>query len=188
MRLRRGHILLIAGGAIVALSFIASNYYASQFLKEIQEKNMHTIAPGAKFDLQGNITSGNGAYVVAFPNYSSAGSVRATVSISDPDGEPVLEKNLNLPFFSEPFAAQKQGNYTLTISNLGNTSLDASVIFGEEQVVGEVIGMPNVVSTAISSLLLIAGIIVLAAGGAIMLIDRHRDQKMKQFGDMSDLV
>lgn len=179
--------MLIAGGAIVAFSFIASNYYASQFLKEIQEKNMHAIAPDAKLDLQGNITSGSGAYVVAFPNYS-ASPVRVAVSISDPDGESVLKRNLSLPFFSEPFAAQKEGNYTLTISNQGNASLDASAIFGEEQVVSEVIGMPNVVSTAISSLLLIAGIIVIAAGGAIMLIDRRREQKMRQFGDMSDLV
>jgi hypothetical protein len=187
LRLRRGHILLIAGGAIVAFSFIASNYYASQFLKEIQEKNMHSIAPDARLELQENITSGNGAYVVAFPNYST-NPVRVAVSVSDPGGVSVLRRNLSLPFFSEPFAAQKQGNYTLTISNLGNASIDASVIFGEEKIVGDVVSMPNVVSTAISSLLLIAGIIVIAAGGAVLLIDRRREQKMRQFGDMSDLV
>jgi len=180
--------LLISGGIIVAFSFIASNYYASQFLKEIQEKNMHPIAPDAKLDLQENITTGKGAFVIAFPNYSSTGPVRAAVRIIDPDGEQVLERNLNIPFYSEPFEGQKQGNYTLTLSNSGNASLDASVIFGDAQIVSEVIGMPNVVSTAVSTLLLIAGIIVLVAGAAVMLIDRHRDQKMKQFGDMSDLV
>lgn len=180
--------MLIAGGAIVAFSFIASSYYASQFLREIQQKNMHTIAPEARLDLQGNITSGRGAYVVAFPNYPAAGPVQAAVSVSDPDGESVLERNLSPPIANELFAAQKQGNYTITISNLGNASLDASVIFGEEQVVSEVISMPNAVSTAIAMLLLIAGIIVIVAGGAITFIDRRREQKMKQFGDMSDLV
>jgi hypothetical protein len=187
MRLRRGHILLIVGGAIVALSFFASNYYASQFLQEIQDKNMHVIAPAATLDLQENITSGNGAYVVAFPDYSK-NPVHATVSVSNPDGNSVLKRNLNLPLYSEPFVAQKQGNYTLAISNLGNNSISASVVFGEEQVVSEVIAMPNMVSTAISTLLLIAGIIILAAGGIVTVLDRRKAQKMKQFGDMSDMV
>jgi hypothetical protein len=187
LRLRRGHVLLIAGAAIVAFSFIASSYYGPQFLKEIQEKNVHTIAPSGKLDLQGNITSGTGAYVVAFPN-NPASPVQATVSVSDPDGEPVSRRSLNVLSYSESFPAQKQGNYTITISNLGNASLDALVIFGEEQAVSESVNTPNTVPAAISMLLVIAGIIVLAAGGAIMLIDRHRDQKMKQFGDMSDLV
>lgn len=180
--------MLIAGGAIIAFSFIASSYYASQFFREIQEKNMHTIAPSSKIDLRENITSASGAYVIAFSNYSAAGPVRATASVRDPDGEPVLQKNLSPPISNELFAAKKQGNYTLTVSNLGNKSIDASVIFGEQQIVSEVINMPNAVSTAISMLLLIAGIIVLAAGGFIMFIDRRRDQKMKQFGDMSDMV
>lgn len=180
--------MLIAGGAIVAFSFIASNYYASQFLREIQEKNMHTVAPASKVDLQENITSGSGAYVIAFSNYSSISPVRAAVSVSDPDGEPVLQKSLSPPITNELFAAQKQGNYTLTISNRGNSSFDASVIFGEQQIVREVIGMPTAISTAISMLLLVSGIIVLAAGGSILFIDRRRNQKMKQFGDMSDMV
>jgi hypothetical protein len=187
LRLKRGHILLLAGGAIVAFSFIASNYYASQFLKEIQDKNMRTIAPRARLDLQENITSGRGAYVVAFLAYPT-GPVKAAISITGPDGRSLLERSFIPLISSELFAAQKQGNYTLTISNLGNSTLAASVIFGEEEIVTEVIGMPNAVSTAISTLLLVAGIIVIVAGGTVLFIDRRKEQRMKQFGDMSDLV
>jgi hypothetical protein len=61
-------------------------------------------------------------------------------------------------------------------------------VFGEQEAVDDIVGMPAFVSTAISMLLLISGIIVLIAGGAIVLIDRRKAQKMKQFGDMSDLV
>lgn len=171
----------------MAFSFIASNYYASQFLKEIQEKNMRTIAPSAKLDLKQNITSGRGAYVVAFLNYST-GPVKAAISITDPDGKSILERNSVPLISSELFAAKTQGNYTLIISNLGNSALEASVIFGEEEIVTEVIRMPNAVSTAISTLLLVAGIIVIVAGGVVLFIDRRREQRMRQFGDMSDLV
>lgn len=179
--------MLIAGGAIVAFSFFASNYYASQFLQEIQGANKYTVQPSGRLEFRQNITSGDGAYVVAFPNYSEA-PVQASVRVDNPSGANVLVREVNLPFYSEPFAAQTVGNYTLTLTNTADTPLDASVIFGEQEAVSEVIGMPAVVSTAISSLLLIAGIIVLIAGGAITVIDRRKAQKMKQFGDMSDLV
>jgi hypothetical protein len=187
LRLARGHILLIAGGAIVAFSFVASNYYASQFLQEIQNVNRYTVQPGGTLEFQQNITSSDGAYVVAFPDYSGT-PVQASVRVDSPSGATVLVRDLDLPFYSESFAAQTAGNYTLTLANEAGAPMDASVIFGEQAAVGEVIGMPTAVSTAISSLLLVAGIIVLIAGGAIMVIDRRKAQKMKQFGDMSDLV
>ena len=88
MRLARGHILLIAGGAIVAFSFFASNYYASQFLQEIQGENRNTIEPGGALQFRQNITSGDGAYVVAFPDYADE-SVLASVRIDNPSGATV---------------------------------------------------------------------------------------------------
>ncbi len=187
MRLARGHVLLIAGGAIVAFSFFASNYYASQFLQEIESVNRYTVEPSGSLQFRQNITSGDGAYVVAFPDYSET-PVQASIRVDNPSGATVLVREVDLPFYSEPFAAQTAGNYTLSLVNEADTPVDASVIFGEQAAVSEVIGMPTAVSTAISSLLLIAGIIVLIAGGAILILDRRKAQKMRQFGDMSDLV
>lgn len=187
MRLARGHILLIAGGAIVAISVFASSYYSLQVFQEIGSINKYTIQPGDSLEFVQNITSSDGGYIVAFPG-SIDTPVQATVTVENPSGATVLVREASQPIYAETFAAQTVGNYTLTLANAASTPLDASVVFGEQEAVDDIVGMPAFVSTAISMLLLIAGIIVLIAGGAIVLIDRRKAQKMKQFGDMSDLV
>ena len=40
---------------------------------------------------------------------------------------------------------------------------------------------------AVASFVLIAGIAVLVAGGALVVVDRRKTQKMKHYGDLSDL-
>jgi hypothetical protein len=72
--------------------------------------------------------------------------------------------------------AGAQGNYTLTVSNLAESEL-GTLVFFEEQA-------PINIAT---SFILYAGLIVAAAGAAVTILDKVRNKKMKQFGDMSDL-
>jgi hypothetical protein len=110
------------------------------------------------------------------------------VRVDNPSGATVLIREVNIAIFDESFAAETMGNYTLTLTNTSDAPVNASVIFGERQAVNEAIGTPTMVSVTISQLLLWTGIIVLIAGGAILVLDRRKAQKMRQFGDMSDLV
>lgn len=187
MQLQRGYVLLLAGGAMVAVGLAASVYYVGEFLSEIQKTGVHTIAPRASFEIMQGIGGNQGAYFVAFPGYEE-NPVKASVRVTEPSGDTVVEREVDLPFFSEQFAAQSAGNYTLVVSNPSSDgALEVSAIIGEPEAIAEIVGTSNIVSSAAASFIVMAGIAALAVGGALTILDRLRTQKMKHYGDLSDL-
>ena len=105
MQLQRGYVLLLAGGAIVAAGLAASVYYVGEFLSEIQKTGVHTVAPRGSFETMKGIGGSQGAYFVAFPGYDE-NPMKASVKVTDPSGDTVVEREVDLPFYSEQFAAQ----------------------------------------------------------------------------------
>ncbi len=186
MQLQRGMVLLIAGGAIVALGFAASVYYVGEFLTELEKAGVHTIAPKSSFEIIQGLGGAQGAYFVAFPGYEE-NPARAAIKVTDPSGNTVVEREVDLPFYSEQFSTQSAGNYTLTISNPAESSIEVSAIIGDPESISEIVGASTITSSAVASAVLIAGIAVLVAGGALVVVDRHKTQKMKHYGDLSDL-
>ncbi|MEM3159296.1 MAG: hypothetical protein QXJ74_00775 [Nitrososphaera sp.] len=187
MRLQRGYVLLLAGGAIVAAGLAASLYYVSEFLAEIERTGVHSIAPRDSFEVVQGIGGTQGAYFVAFPGYEE-NPVAATIRVTDPSGDTVVEREIDLPFYSEQFAAQSAGNYTLAVLNSSSDSaVQVSAIIGDPETIAELVGTSTIASSAVASFIVMAGIAVLVAGGALIVLDRRRTQKMKQYGDLSDL-
>lgn len=186
MQLQRGYMLLLAGGAIVAAGFAASVYYVNEFLAELERAGVHTVAPRTSIEIVQGIGGAQGAYFIAFPGYEE-NPARAAVKVTGPAGDTVVEREVDLPFYSEQFAAQSAGNYTLAISNPSESSIAVSAIIGDPESISEVVGASTIASSAMASFVLIAGIAVLVAGGALVAIDRRKTQKMKHYGDLSDL-
>jgi hypothetical protein len=64
--LKRGHIVLIVGGATAVISFSLLGYYTVQFVNIIQQEGKHRIDPGGSINVQENITNtqGIGIYLV----------------------------------------------------------------------------------------------------------------------------
>lgn len=186
MQLQRGYVLLLAGGAIVAAGFAASVYYVGEFLSELEKAGVHTVAPKSSFEIMQEIGETQGAYFVAFPGYEE-NPVSAAIKVTDPSGDTIVEREVDLPFYSEQFSAQGAGNYTLVISNPSESPIAVSAIIGDPESISEIVGASTIASSAVASFVLMAGIAVLVAGGALTIIDRRKTQKMKQYGDLSDL-
>lgn len=186
MQLQRGYVLLLAGGAIVAAGFAASVYYVGEFLAEIEKAGVYTVSPKESFEVVQGIGGAQGAYFVAFPGFNE-NPVRAEIKVTDPSGDTVVEREVDLPFYSEQFEAQSAGNYTFMISNPSDSAFEVSAIIGDPESISEIVGASTVASSAIASFILMAGIAVLVAGGALVVVDRRKTQKMKQYGDLSDL-
>ena len=184
--LQRGYVFLLAGGAVVAIGLAASVYYAGEFLSEIQKTGVHSIPPKGSFEIVQAIAGGQGAYFVHFPDYEEQ-QVNASITITNPSGATVLRSEVDLPFFSEQFAAQISGDYRLVVSNPSETTLNVSVIMGDPESITEIVGVSTIVSSAMASFVVIAGIAALAIGGALVFMDRRRTQNMRHYGDVSDL-
>ncbi len=185
MQLQRGYVLLLAGGAIVAAGIAASVYYVGEFLTELERTGVHSIAPRGTFEVVQAISGTQGAYFVAFPGYDE-NPASVTVKVTGPLGS-IVEREVNLPFYSEQFAVQSAGNYTLAVSNLSESTIQVAAIIGDPESISEIVGTSTIASSAIASFVVIGGIAALVVGGALVVIDRRKTQKMKHYGDLSDL-
>jgi hypothetical protein len=171
LQLRRGHIVLIAGGAVTVASFAMSVYLLAG--------NTYSIQPGDRLVIQRPVSNASeGIYNISFPLFEG----EARLQILNPMNQTIVEQAISPPIVNEVFAPAASGDYTLILTNPSEDStLEASILFGDRD------------SYATSehllfSFLLYAGIIAVIAGAAITILDRRRISKMKQFGDTSDLV
>jgi hypothetical protein len=168
--LKRGHIILIAGGAVAAVGFAVFVYLLSG--------NMHTIKPNESLTIQRFISSNasQGVYRISFPFFEG----QPLLKIVGPANQTILEKNINPPLASEEFAITQGGNYTMILTNpSSDATLEAPILFGDRE---------SFATLEYVSALVYAGVIAAIAGAVITVLDRRRTSKMKQFGDTSDLV
>ncbi|MDQ4050444.1 MAG: hypothetical protein M3093_02405 [Thermoproteota archaeon] len=184
--LKRGHIALIVGGATAVISFSMLGYYTLQFVNIIQQEGNHRVDPGGSINVQENInnTQGIGIYAIAFAQFSGS----ASLIITDNEGMTILNKSINPPIVIEPFNGQSDGIYTLHLSNPSEQVLEAAIDFGDQD---EVLSRKNLLSfdtvlTLVSTFVI--GVIVAIAGIVITILDRRQINRMKQFGDTSDLI
>jgi len=184
LQLKRGYIILIAGGAMVAISILMLAYYGLQFVNSIEQEETITVGPGSSIEVQQNINASLGAYVVAFQDFGG----QAAVKITDPSGRPVVEKSISPPLVMELFEVGEPGVYTLVLSNPTDGVLEAAVVLGDSETVLEMTQLSSAVLALAFTSLLVIGIAVAIAGAVITILDRRRSNKMKQFGDTSDLV
>ncbi|MGI0025150.1 MAG: hypothetical protein ACREA4_08405 [Nitrososphaera sp.] len=187
MRLKRGHILLIAGGAVAAVSLTMLGYYGMKLITTIEGEEKHKIQPNDMIPVTANISNTEqGAYAVAFSDFTGG---RPTVTIRDPSNQTILGKAVEPPFVIELFTVTDGGIYTLTLSNPSSDQvLEASVLLGSQENVLSKVDITTAIMTFAFGLLLIGGIAAAVAGAVITVIDKRRFVKMKQFGDTSDLV
>lgn len=177
--------MLIAGGAMVVISFSMFGYYGLQFVNSIQQDEKLRVEPGGSLEIKQSINASQGAYVIAFPDFDG----RPAVTIRDPAGQVIVDKSIDPPIIIEPFEVRQLGVYTLTLFNPTEQVLEAAIVLGDQETV---LGKGFDLSSAMTALVLISllgiGTAAAIAGAVITVLDRRRISKMKQFGDTSDLV
>jgi hypothetical protein len=184
LHLKRGHIILIVGGAMAVVSFSMLGYYIVQFMNNIQQEGKYTIQPGRSISVRQSINDTRGIYVIAFADFGG----QASVMIKDHVGKIIVDKNIDPPFIIESFNVDVPGLYDLMLSNPTDKVLEAAIDFGDQ---GHVLGGENLsyFMTVLGLISLLGiGIAVAIAGAVITILDRSRIKKMKQFGDTGDLI
>lgn len=164
--------MLIGGGAAALVSFATSIFLLAEY--------SYSIKPNDRLIVQQFIPNNGsqGVYSISFPTFEG----QPTLKIIDPLNQTIVEKTINPPIVSETFVAMESGNYTLVLTNPSTEkTLDASILFGDQESFASA-------EQLVFSFMLIAGIITAIAGAVITVLDRRRSNKMKQFGDTSDLV
>jgi hypothetical protein len=169
LQLRRGHIILIAGGAAALTSFAAFVYLITD--------STYSIPPTDQLVLQQFVSNASqGVYSISFPLFEG----RPNLQILDTANKTIIEKAIDPPVVNEVFEAAESGYYTLILSNPSSkVVLEASILFGDQE---------SYIAQTAFSLSLYGGIIAAIAGAVITILDRRRISRMKQFGDTSDLV
>lgn len=183
--LRRGHILLIAGGAAVAVSLTVLGYYGMRLVETLEEK--YTLGPGKSVVITQNLTSaGQGAYVAAF---QELGEVNPVVTIRGPADNVLVQKSVDQLIVLEAFPVVQDGIHSMNLSNPSTSStLEAAMVLDSQEAVLSRAGALSPAITVAFGFMLVAGIGALAAGVVVTIMDRRRFSRMKQFGDTSDLV
>jgi hypothetical protein len=177
--------MLIAGGAMVVISFSMFGYYGLQFVNSIQQEEKLSVEPGGSLEIKQNINASQGAYVVAFPDFDG----QAAVTVLDPAGRILVDKNISPPIVLEPFKVEQPGVYTLTLFNPTDQVLEATLVLGDQEtVLSKGFDLPSAMTAVALTSLLGIGIAVTIAGAVITVLDKRRTSRMKQFGDTSDLV
>jgi hypothetical protein len=175
---------MISGGAMVTISVSMLIYYGLQFVNSVREEETLRVEPGGAVEIQNNINASTGAYVVAFPDFEK----QAAVAVRGPSGSLLVEKNIDPPIVIEPFEIQEPGVYTLVLSNPTDVALEASLLLDDYETVFSRSNLSSAVGALGFVSLLGVGAAVAVAGVVITFMDRRRINKMKQFGDTSDLV
>ena len=183
--LRRGQILLIAGGAAVAVSLSVLGYYGMRLVETLEEK--YSVEPGKSIEISQNLTSaGQGAYIVAFQELAEA---KPIVTIRGPADTLVLQNSVDQLIVLQAFPVVEDGVYSLNLSNPNTRStLEAAVVMDSQEAVLNRAGALSTVITVAFGFMLVAGVGALVAGTVITIMDKRRVSKMKQYGDTSDLV
>lgn len=160
--------MLIAGGAIMIISYVVAIPY---FLPQGSEGAEYSIRPGETAAITRNLPPGQAAFSVTFQELAE----RPIMTVKDQEGEVLYNSTATGSPFVVPVNAAAAGNYTLFIANPSSETLRAVVLVGDEA------------TTVTLGFIQIAGIMVLAAGAIVTVLDSRRSKKMRQFGDVSDL-
>jgi hypothetical protein len=159
--------MLIAGGAILVISYIIAIPY---FLPQGGGAE-YSISPGETITIIHDLAPGQAAFSITFQETSE----NPIVAVEGPSGDVLYNSTASGSPLVVTINAAAAGNHTLFITNRSSETLQTVVLIGEETV------------TLVLAFAQVAGIIVLAAGAIVTVLDKVRNKKMKQFGDMSDL-
>jgi hypothetical protein len=106
----------------------------------------------------------------------------------DPVDKIIVNKNINPPIAIEPFSVELPGRYNLKLLNPTDQVLEAAIGFGDQEDMLSRKNLFSAMTVLILVTLLLIGIALAIAGAIITILDRSQINKMKQFGDTSDLI
>ena len=187
--MKRGHIILIAGGVLlvvgITLAAVSGVSFASNFISDNTVVAKTTIEPGQSVTTKTDVRDASKTLTLAVGIDRSAGqSVQSDIkmkeTITDPQGQIVSASEFGDSFVT-PIKPQSTGTYTVTITNLGNKAVPISGTFGyfpildsngkpdRNAIFGT--GQQGLGMIIAGGVMTVAGVVVLIAGGIVTVAD-----------------
>jgi hypothetical protein len=184
--MKRGHIILIAGGALLAIGIAIATvwgyFFASTFMQENTIISQTTIAPSRSIEVTTDVDAIEKSLSLAVGlDQQSNDDVKLRGMITNPNGKIISTDEFDDSFFTS-IQPDATGRYTATIANLGSEPVRVTGTFGHVPFVG-VQGKPDVnamvggqgLGTIIAGGgLAAAGILVLIIGAIITIVDGRK--------------
>jgi hypothetical protein len=181
--LKRGYIILIAGGVLLVTGLVLSIFsvgsFAGQFMRENIVLSQTIVRPSESIDATLQINDTTRPVSVALHSEVESANASLRESIRDPNGRIVNSNEFSKDFFTT-FKPNMTGEYTLLISNLGLNDVNIDGIFGFIPFVGggeDQVNLSSLNSIVTGVIVFIIGIIVLIAGIIIVILDRRREKR-----------
>lgn len=173
--LKRGHYVLIAGGAIFIVGLVLTVAWALPLATEIQKGT--TILQGREVGAGQSVTATLGVADTSKPLsiVISAGSeIEMNAIVLDPDGDQIFGTS-----FTEAMAEAADptvpGIYELVITNQSTSDASVDVVFGHIPGVGEQDIDTEIFSGVLAGLaIIVAGIMVMIGGVVVAVVDRRK--------------
>jgi hypothetical protein len=180
--LRRGYIILIAGGALVVAGVVVSALWAGSFVGQFLQDNaiigQTLIRPSESINATLQVSDISLPISVALHSEPQSSNVTLRETVVRPDGR-VVNTNEFLKDFFTTFRVNSVGKFTLTILNQGITPVNVDGIFGYIPFVGQNnqinLSPLNGIITGIA--LFVIGITTLIVGIVFVIIDRRRENR-----------
>lgn len=173
--MKRGHYVLIAGGAIFIAGLVLTFVWALPLATEIQKGT--TILQGRELNAGDSVSATLGITDTSKPLsivISSGSDIQMSARVLDPDGDQIFGTT-----FKEAIAEAVEptviGIYELEITNQSSTEASVDVVFGQIPGVGEQDIDTEIFSGVLAGLaIIIAGIMVVIGGVIVTAVDRRR--------------
>lgn len=178
--LKRGYIILIAGGALVVAGVVVSALWAGSFVGQFLQDNaiigQTLIRPSESINATLQVSDISRPVSVALHFEPQSSNVTLRETVIDPDGK-VVNTNEFLKDYFTTFRVNNVGKFTLTILNQGTTPVNVDGIFGYIPFVGpnNQINLSPLNGIIIGIILFVLGIIALIVGIVFTIIDRRRE-------------
>jgi hypothetical protein len=175
--LKRGHYVLIAGAVLFVIGIAVTIAWAlpltEQLLREAAVLQGEQVNPGESESLSLQVTDATKPLSIIINSANPETQLRAI--LETPDGQTAINSTFaeNTVLGADPTV---QGAYRLTVTNVGDSATSIDVVFGHLPGVEEnnQLALETFGGALTGFAVIIAGVIVMIAGGAILLVDRKR--------------
>ena len=186
--MQRGYLILIAGGALLAIGIAISIIWAGSLGSRIINQN--TILNGVSIYPSGAtnaITQVSDlsrplSLVISIESNHNTGQANAILreTVRNPNGD-IISTNDFTKQFVTTIKPDVIGKYTLSINNLGGSLVSIGILFGNLPFVGQnnQLNVNFFAGLVTGGVLTIAGIIALIAGLVMLIVDRRRIARNK---------
>jgi hypothetical protein len=186
--MQRGYLILVAGGALLALGIAISVIWAGSLGINIFNQNIIlngvSIYPSgaANAVIRVNDLSRPLSLVISIESNDNTGQANPNLreTVRNPNGE-VISTNDFTKQFVTTIKPDIIGKHTLTITNLGGNLVSIGILFGNLPFVGQnnQLNVNFFAGLVTGGVLAIVGMIALIAGLVVVIVDRRRIARNK---------